>query len=264
MMSESGLQEILNDLDVRPRGNNLFPFAVFDYDNTIVENDLQQAFISYVCRHRLIRDKTLMHDIVLAQNDQAYHEAFFTHYWRLLSQGVTKDAFLFLLRALSSFRSDEMDGLVRAIVQEQGTALGEEEYLGVPITKGFRLRELVRELMQACVSRGIAPYVITASPEPLVRAALRFYRVPAAGCLGINLKEQDGIFLNRLIEPLPIEEGKITCIRKHIHTDTPLLGAGDSMNDYGMLNYASVRVAIDRQNELTRLARENGWHILKA
>lgn len=263
-MPESRLQEIFNALDVQPRSDNLFHFAVFDYDNTIVENDLQQAFIAYVCRHCLIRDKTLMHDAILAQDNRAYHNAFFTHYWRLLSHGVTKDAFVFLLRALSGFRSDEIDGLVEAIIQEQGVVLGEEEYLGVPITKGFRLREPVQELIQGCVSRGIAPYVITASPEPLVRAALRFYRVPVAGCLGINLEEQDGIFRNRLIEPMPIEEGKITCVRKYIHTDIPLLGVGDSMNDYGMLNYASIRVVIDRQNELTRLARENGWYVLKA
>lgn len=263
-MSDNELRKILDTLDARKRDGCSFPFAVFDYDNTLVENDLQQAFIAYVCRHRLIRDTTLLHDEVLARNTDAYHEAFFTHYWKLLSQGVTRDAFLFLLRALSGFRADEMDALVSAIIREQGTVLGEEEYLGVTVTKGFRLRERVRELMEGCVSRGIKPYVVTASPEPLVRAALCHYKIPAAGCVGINLVEEAGVFRNRLTDPLPIEEDKITCIRRFIHTDSPLLGVGDSMNDYGMLNYASVRVVIDRQNGLTELARENGWYVLQA
>lgn len=263
-MSDDGLQMILDALDIHRNTEHVFPFAVFDYDNTIVENDLQQAFIAYLCRHRLIRDTTLMHSSVLARDVQAYHDAFFVHYWQLLSQGVTKDAFIFLLRALSGFRVDEMDKLASDIIHEQGTVLGNEEYLGVTITKGFRLRERVRELMKACVSRGIAPYVVTASPEPLVRAALRYYEVPFAGCIGINLVERSGIFCNQLVEPLPIEEGKITCIQRYIHTSPPVLGVGDSMNDYGMLNYASTQVVIDRQNELTRLARENDWYVLQA
>ena len=35
------------------------------------------------------------------------------------------------------------------------------------------------------------------------------------------------------------------------------------MNDYGMLNYASVRVAIDRQNELTRAGSRETAGILQ-
>lgn len=238
-------------------------FAVFDFDNTCIANDIQQAFVAHICRHRLIRDKTLMYDPVLAENIDAYHEAFFRHYYGLLSKGVTRDAFVFLLRSLTGFRTSEMDALVANIIQEQGTELGKDSYLGIEITKGLRLRKVVADLMQECVARRIAVYVISASPEALVSAALRYYALPVTACLGIQLLEREGVFLNELIEPMPVEDGKIICIQKYIHPETrPLLGVGDSMNDFGMLMYSLTQAVVDRENELAHEGKFNHWNLL--
>lgn len=257
---------ILDDVEKVVRGDvPTCPFAVFDYDNTLVENDLQQAFIAYVCRHQLIRNTTLLHDTNLFFTDnKAYHDVFFKHYYGLLAQGVTKESFIFLARALAGFRIDEIENLVEAIFKEQGNILGSEEYLGVTITKGFRLREKVHDMINECKKRGIAPYVISASPEVLVRAGLKHLGVEVSGCVAVTLEVQDGVLLDSVVEPIPAEEGKISCIQKYIHTDPPVLGFGDTMNDFNMLTYTKVKVVIDRANELTAIAKDNGWYIIKA
>ncbi len=216
-----------------------------------------------MCRHRLIRNRALLYDAVLGEDIEAYHDAFFRHYYELLSQGVTKDAFVFLLRALSGFRVDEIPALVEAIIRDQGTTLDTETYLGVPITKGLCVRKSVAHLLQECLDRKMKVFIISASPEVLVRAALQQYKLPFTDCFGICLKESEGVYMNETLEPMPVEDGKIVCLQEKIHpTVRPILAVGDSMNDFSLLTYAHIRVAVDRKNGLSDEARKNKWHIL--
>ena len=96
-----------------------------------------------------------------------------------------------------------------------------------------------------------------------MRAGLKHFGVEADGCVAVNLEVVDGVFQDKVIEPIPAEEGKITCVQKYIHDYQPILGIGDTMNDFNMLTYVQVKAVINRGNQLTDIARENGWYIIK-
>jgi len=53
------------------------------------------------------------------------------------------------------------------------------------------------------------------------------------------------------------------CIKKFINPKVkPLLGVGDSINDLPMLEYCEIKAVIDRQNSLTKLAKQKSWFLI--
>ncbi len=258
--TKTQVDEVLEDIEQQL---NQPLYAVFDFDNTCIAHDIQQAFILHACRNELLRNNTMMHDEDLAKDSRVYHDAVFTHYWGMLSQGVTGDAFNFLLRGLVGFRTDEIPSLVADIIAEQGDELGSDNYLGIEITKGLRVREPVKKLLQTCQEKNIRIVVVSASPEPLVRAALDYYGLPYDDCIGIKLEVNDDVFVNKIVTPQPIEDGKTVCVQEQVHkTAKPILAVGDSMNDFHLLHYATIAVAIERGTQLGKEALLNHWHVI--
>ena len=239
------------------------PYAVFDFDNTCVINDIQQALMAYICKNELIRYPSLLGDDALFLEKQAYHEAVFRHYWKMINQGITFEAYIYALRTLVGYREDEAKELCRNIIRDQGSVLGNDELFGVAITKGFQTRSVIRDLMIALIGRGVQICVVSASPWVLVKESLHYDSFPDVPCIGTRLKEESGVFIDSLVLPAPVEKGKILCIQEIFGSERqPILGAGDSMNDFLMLEYSGIQVAIDRGNQLVEEARHKHWYIL--
>lgn len=233
------------------------PFAAFDFDNTCIVNDIAEATLAYLCRHRLLKDQTL-----LPPADEDYHRRVFRHYYALLERSGMEDAYVFSGQVFAGFTPAEVDELVDAAISAEGAEIGRTELHEIQIAKGLAARPKVLELLAFLQEQGVEAWVISASPEEVVRAAMRRFRVPGQ-LIGLRNVIRDGKLTKEIIRPHSIAAGKVDCIKTYIHpTQQPLLGAGDSMNDFPMLEYSSLRAVIDRNNALTKEARARDWFIL--
>lgn len=237
-------------------------FAVFDFDNTCVKNDIQEAMLAYLCRHSLLRNSALA-DVSLSENKEEYHKAVFQNYHGLLEKKDVLGAYRYAIRTLAGFSVAEINELTLKTIEEEGETTGETELFGVKIAKGLRVRSAVREIMEALDREGIDVWTVTASSEPVVAAALKYFNLPGK-CVGMRLKEENGALVDAFIEPLSVLEGKVECIKQFIHPSVkPLFGIGDSMNDLPMLEYAEIKAVVDRGNALSEKAKKEGWEIVK-
>src|SRR5580704_15440471 len=62
------------------------PFAVLDFDNTCIVNDIGEATLAFMCRKHLLRCGELLPSGAQPCSP-AYHEQVFRHYHQLLDRG---------------------------------------------------------------------------------------------------------------------------------------------------------------------------------
>ena len=77
------------------------PFAVLDFDNTCIVNDVGEATLAYVCRNHLLRYGNLLPSGGQSC-DPAYHAQVFRHYHQLLNRGDIRPASLLCARILAA------------------------------------------------------------------------------------------------------------------------------------------------------------------
>jgi phosphoserine phosphatase len=135
---------------------------------------------------------------------------------------------------------------------------------GTGVAKGLRVREDVIILLKSLQTNNVAIWIVSASPEAVVTAALQHYAIPGT-CIGMRLEKDGDLLTDKVIEPSSTLEGKVSCIQKYIHaTQQPVLGIGDSMNDFPMISYSQIKVVVDRKNKLSEEAKQNGWYLIVA
>lgn len=233
------------------------PFAVFDFDNTCIVNDIGEAVFAHLCRNKLLKDRA-----ILPSGDGEYHERVFKHYYALLEEGDIVTAYLLAAQVLSGFTLEEIGSLVSETLVSEGTEIQKTELFGIAITKGIRVRPEIPEMFDFLQENGIAIWVVSASPEATVRAAMQYFNLPGTA-IGLR-NETDGAVLTADIKtPYSISDGKIDCIQTSIDpVQRPVFAIGDSMNDFPMLEYSRSRAVVDRKNELSRIAAARGWPAL--
>ncbi|MBS3903335.1 MAG: haloacid dehalogenase-like hydrolase [Anaplasmataceae bacterium] len=233
-------------------------FAVFDFDNSCVVNDIQEAVLAYCIRHQLLKDKTLVQEYDLEE----YHKKVLLHYYSLLDQQQTEAAYVYAIEIMAGFTKEEIFKITKEAIIEEGSEIGKQDLLGIEIGKGIKLREQVIELLNELQKRGVDIWVVTASFGEVVKNALSHFNIKAQ-CVGMRLEEQNGVYLKNVLKPYSTLEGKVTCIQKYINPTTPpLIGVGDSVNDLAMLEYANYKAVVNRGNKLTDIAREKGWFLI--
>ena len=235
------------------------PFAVFDFDNTCIINDIGEAVFAYLCRNKLLKNSDLLAGD--APVDGEYSERVFRHYYNLLEQGKTREAYIFCAQVLAGFTPAEAESLVRTVIESEVKNLSTTELYGISIAHGLVVRHQVLQLIDFLESKNVSIWIVSASSEIAVRAAMKHFRIPG-NLIGLKNKIQDGVFTSALEPPLSILEEKVTCIKTIIdRNNPPLLAAGDSPNDLAMLELAMIKVVIDRGNSLVKKARSRGWFI---
>ncbi len=237
-------------------------FAVFDFDNTCIYNDVGEATLAYVCEQGLLRNKTLLSRTRTI--DRNYHKAVFQKYHALLDHGRIQEAYEFVARILAGYSTQEINDLADKVITYEGKKLGQRALFGTLIARGVRVKQNTKELMEHLRNVGVEVWIVSASPKPIVERALYlFFKGHDCHCIAIETTVQHGIFTNQLIRPTPIYAGKLHCIQKFIHKTTrPLVGVGDSDNDLPMLEYSLMKVVSDRGNDLAALARKRGWYLI--
>ncbi len=235
------------------------PFAIFDFDNTCIVNDIGEATLAYLCGHELLRDRRLLGD---ADASPDYHARFFHTYHQLAGEGKSRAADTLCARIFSGFSPGEAEAAALTAISEEGKKLGSKMLYDLHIERGLVVKPAVLSLMNFLKERKVSTWIISASPEPAVRAAMKHFGIESE-LIGVRSILNEGIYTSQLEQPVPIMEGKVLCMKKYIDpVNVPLFVAGDSMGDAPMLETAEIKVVVDRGNELARVARERGWFLL--
>jgi phosphoserine phosphatase len=237
------------------------PFAVLDFDNTCIVNDIAEATLAHICRNQLLRRDDLLPSRVRL-GAAAYHQQVFRRYYELLHRGDYQSACLLCAGVLAGFTSNEAEDIVAAAIDAEGSIPGAAELYGVTIARGLAVRTDLRNLIDFSEANDIQVWIVSASPEIAVRTAKN--RFGLRGRLIALRSRMDGAVISLDVDPpCPIEEGKIDCIRTFIDDrNRPLFAVGDSIHDLPMIAYADIHAVVDCGNALTEEARRRGWFIL--
>ncbi len=118
-----------------------------------------------------------------------------------------------------------------------------------------RLHPETRRVVEWARKRGIACYVVSASPLAVVQAAVVEVGIDPDNVLACTPREEAGTVLAAIHQPIPYAAGKVTCLRSR--TAQPLYAAfGDNVFDFELLAASRVPVAIRPKPRLRARAAE--------
>lgn len=130
------------------------------------------------------------------------------------------------------------------------------------------MRALVDELKE----HGFEVWIVTASPEALYQGFLsRELGIPITNVVGVKSVLHGGRITNRIIAPVPQDEGKLEAIETFVQ-ERPLLVGGNSRGDKEMIEYAAKLslivnpdefVAPDQSESVADYAKKQGWLIVR-
>ncbi|MFN8482724.1 MAG: haloacid dehalogenase-like hydrolase [Anaerolineae bacterium] len=253
------------------------PFAVFDWDQTVIRHDIGDALFL-----RQIEDLAFAHDqdefwsilgveagdplrdhvtrLQAAPPEEwptmaehhAWREAVLLGYLRS-GQVDPQEGFPWQTRLLAGLTVDEVKRLTRiAIEAEVAQPLAARPYTvagsELRFHQGLRPYAEILDLMRALEDAGIAAWVVSATNVWSVQAMAEYLGLRADRVIGMRTRVEDGVITSELELPAPATWGKVLAIQRYIHpTQPPALVAGDNITDLPMLEYsADTRLVIDR------------------
>jgi phosphoserine phosphatase len=248
-------------VNTRHYGARAAPFAVLDFDNTCIVNDIGEATLAYMCRNRLLRCGDLLPSGGQACNP-AYHEQLFRHYYQLLNSGDIRAASLLCARIFAGFTPAEAADAVSATLDAEGDRPGATELFDIQIARGLAVRPALHRLIHFAVAKGIQIWIVSASPAIAVAAAMQRFGLPG-NLIALRHRVGNEVLSQSLDEPQSIAEGKVACIKTFIDASRrPLFAVGDSIYDLPMVEYAELHAVVERDNALTQEACQRGWFVL--
>lgn len=123
-----------------------------------------------------------------------------------------------------------------------------------------RIIRATQELRSACAEGGLRPVVVSASPQPIVRAA-----APLAGfteLAGIEVRVRDGHYTAEIAEPVTYAEGKVAAAGRY---GDLIVACGDSLTgDLALLEASKVPVVVapSSGSPLATEAHRRNWVVL--
>ena len=214
---------------------------------------------AYLCGNELLRDRSLLGD---GGKGADYHARVFRTYHKFLEEKKFKPAYILIGQLFSGFTPGEAEAVTLEAITKEGSRLGSKMLYDVHIERGLAVRPQVLSLMDFLQKKGVRPWVMSASHEVAVRTAMKHFGINA-GLVGVKTKSQNGVLTSEIETPMPILEGKLECIRTFMDPKhTPLLIIDESPTALSLLETADIKVVVDCDNELSKLARERGWFLL--
>ncbi|MCB1172938.1 MAG: haloacid dehalogenase-like hydrolase [Leptospiraceae bacterium] len=267
--------------------------AVFDFDNTLIYNDLGEAAMYYAlfqglipgqleeywqqlasyggfapeqvqglrdlfdCFYRADNEDCLLQfvDIVLQQYNAMY-----------TTKGM-EAAYRWSALCFAWIPVSEWEQIGRYVLAAETRAELASQRLpsGLQIPRGIRVYPEIRHLIQALQARDWQIRIVTASPRELIAAVISNWGLQPDQVIGMQLaRNAEGEYLPEIIEPLPFQQGKLDILYASLGEKRALdFAAGDSPGDSSILQAARVGLWIDRGHpEMARLAARHA-HIMR-
>ncbi len=265
--------------------------AAFDFDNTLIYNDLGEATMNYIAVQGLLRAdmaefwKETLHPALeddhrrrlLRSQEQAlsgtfdsevaFGEEMLRTYEFLTNRVGLETAYRWTRVFFAGHLERDLRQMAgHVFAHEQAESIGRARLPGgSEINTGIRVYAEIRELIEAFADRGWRVCIVTASPEPLIQAVIGEWGLPESNVFGMQLERSasgEGVFLPNVVEPLTFGYGKVA--RLLAEEPGPLrFAAGDSWGDYAMLLHAERSLLIDKGNPTLRMHAEQSGFILQ-
>jgi phosphoserine phosphatase len=210
-------------------------FAVFDFDNTCITNDIEEAVFAYICENDLIKNRNLL------SSQKTYCETVFHTYYHLIEKKKIQEAYIFIAKVFSGFSVDEISLLVTHTLKKEGNIRKQKIVFGKMFNKGIAIHESIYQLLFLLIQKKIKIWVVSSSLEIIVTETIKKMHIfpKQITSIGMQTKIVKKTLTDTLIPPFPMYEGKVSCIKKYIsQKEKPFLAVGDSENDQAMLDYA--------------------------
>lgn len=228
-------------------------YAVVDFDNTCIHNDIGIAVFNYMCRFHTIKN-----------TDKTPQEIFLT-YHKLHDDNKILEAYKFCAKILSGYKEKEIKKLVEDTVVYEGNILTNQELYGKIIPKGLKVNIRTHNVITNLLKKKIKIYIVSASSEIIVKTLLKLWFSDwDVICIGVRNEIKNGIVTKDLVKPIPGYEGKVDCIKKYIDPEIrPVIAVGDSKNDLPMLEYAEIKIVVgDKLTPYIKKAENENWYQL--
>ena len=225
-------------------------YAVFDFDNTCIINDIQEALLAYLCENSILKNFN--------------GEEVFKKYYQLIESSKLHEAYEFAVSVFWGFSLDELRKFTKDSIDSEGSRITKRELFGININKGIKRNESIYKLMKLMYIKGYKIYIVSTSSKYVVEWAFkRFFSNISANVIGIENIIKNRILTDELVYPLSVYGGKVENIKNKISgNEKPILAVGDSIGDEKMLEYSQVKIVVDRNNQLTKIAKDKGWIVL--
>lgn len=267
--------------------------AAFDFDNTLIRNDLGEAVMYYIMFQALIRADLpefweeirhpgLPDDLLSKARDSwraveaqggaedvdgylAFIDQLAPLYGKVYEHSGMAEAYRWS-RILFGYQPEkELRSIARYVFgYEQNQPLGMTELpSGLIVPRGIRVYKEVEGLIRLMLEQGWDVRIVTASPQVLIQAVIERWGLPEERVHGMRLakSETEDLLLPRIIEPMPVQAGKVEMLQAEAGRPLDFM-IGDSIGDFELLEHAAHGILIDRGNaELAAAARKAGIEI---
>ena len=256
-MITSNLNKVLKTIDETISNDNELQYAVFDFDNTCIINDIGESVFNFLCKNKLLKDNSFLDKDY--SNLFEYHAQVFQHYYQLLDQGKMIDAYSFACKCLSGFSKEAICSITKEVINFEGSFLSRQKLFGRVVNKGLAKRAEIQKIFLHIINKGIQIWIVSASSKYIVVPAFKiFFPNIEAKYIGVENSIKNNLITSELVYPLSILDGKVENIKNQISkTIKPVFGIGDSVNDEPMLEYSTLSILIDRQNSLSEYSKKN-------
>jgi HAD superfamily hydrolase (TIGR01490 family) len=181
---------------------------------------------------------------------------------------MARDAWENLRFRLEGSTDERSDALRKRILEGiAGERVVDLARLGPDVLAGI-LPRLYREVLDeawAHQDAGRPAYIVTAASQELAESLARV--LVFDGGIGMRSEIRDGVYTGRAAGPFTYREGKAVAMRELAEREGIDLAASyaysDSESDLPMLRAVGHPVAVNPDSELERIAREEGWRVMR-
>jgi HAD superfamily hydrolase (TIGR01490 family) len=176
------------------------------------------------------------------------------------------DALRFRLRGSTDEATEKLLGEIKEVFQ--GTSARQIARMAPEVLVGVlpRIYPEMLEEVYAHQDAGRPTFIVSAAGDELVQLLARILYMD--GGIGTSYEVgEDGLFTGELGGAFMYGEGKVEAMRRFASEHDIDLGASyaysDSVSDLPMLRAVGVPVVVNPDEELTRIARDQGWRVMR-
>lgn len=212
--------------------------ALFDLDNTLIENDSDYLFGEFLCQKKLVD----------AQQYKKTNESFFNDY-----QTGMLNADSYLQFILGSLKSIDMNILIQARAEFV------EKWITPLISKKMF------DKLKWHKNQNHLVIIITSTHEFITRPIADLFEVDYL--IATKPEILNGQFTGQYIKPACFQRDKIKLFEAFIKSTDyrieTIYAYSDSINDLPLLQYADIPTAVNPDEKLKKIAMMNNWQIIE-